>query len=316
MDALAVAAVQFSAFPAEPGRNLAVALQLVEDAAAKGASLIVLPELTPGGYLLTEAIWDTAESANGRSVTWLQENAQRLGVYLGMSYLEADGEHFYNTFVLTGPSGNVCGTVRKNPPASAEAYFFAAGTGPHFIDTPVGRIGVSICYEAMLYERLLENHANDIDLLVIPMSAGTPTPTFPIRRSDCARYNEALRGLAAHHARALGVPVVTANKCGPLVTAMPRGMPYQNTYFPGLSAIADSDGAVRGQLGLESGVVVAQVSLDPGRKVKNPPRRHGRWALEVPWFSFFFPVAEYLGSRAYARSKLRAVRARGVSGDA
>ena len=317
MRSLTVAAVQFSASPGETDRNLAEASRLVREAASKGASLVVLPELTPCGYVLTEAIWDSAEPANGRSVAWLQDTARRHRIYLGMSYLEAEADHFFNTFVLAGPSGEICGTVRKNPPASAEAYFFATGSGPHFIDTPIGRVGVSICYEALLYERLLGQHTDGVDLLVIPMSAGTPTPTFPIRQSDCVNYNEMLRGVAAHHARALGIPVVVANKCGPLVTAMPAGLPHQNTYFPGLSTIADSDGVTRGQLGSESGIVVAEVTLDPERKVKCPPERHGRWALKVPWFSFFFPLAAFFGSRVYAKSKLRAARARRVSsGDA
>ena len=125
-------------------------------------------------------------------------------------------------------------------------------------------------------------------------------------------FDSMLQGLAAHHARALGVPTVMANKCGPLVTAMPEWLPAQDTRFPGLSTIVDSDGIVKSQLGGEQGIAIADVVLDPARKVAATPQRHGRWALPVPWFSFSFPLAAFFGARAYARSSIRAARALGV----
>jgi len=311
--ALTVAAVQLRAEPGEIATNLAHAGELVSQATERGARLILLPELTPGGYVLTEDLWRSAETMKGQSVSWLRATANRLGVYLGMSFLEAEGSDFYNSFVLATPDGEIAGRVRKNPPASAEAYFYRGGDDPQFIDTPIGRLGVSICYEALLYERLAEHYRNGIDLLLVPASAATPAPVFPIGRRSLRGYNAMLAGLAAHHARALGVPVAMANKCGPLVTAMPRPMPFQDTSFPGLSTIADADGGVVSQLGSGEGLAVAEVQLDPARKAVRMPASHGRWALPVPWFSFFFAWATFLGARAYAGNRLRAERALAVS---
>jgi N-carbamoylputrescine amidase len=307
------AAIQFRADPGDIVSNLSRAEVLVSQAAALGALIILLPELASGGYLLTEEIWNTAETMQGHSMSWLKVTAKRLSVHLGMSFLEAEETDFYNSFVLATPNGEIAGRVRKNPPASAEAHFFRAGCDEHFIDTDIGRIGVSICYEALLHERLAEHQRNGIDILLIPMSAGTPTPIFPIRKKDCVAYDEMLLGLAAHHACALGVPVVMANKCGPLVTAMPRGMPFQDTHFPGLSTISDAQGDVACQLGGTEGIAIAEVQLDPSCKAKSTPRSYGRWALPVPWFSFFFPLAAYFGARVYAKSKARAERAWAVS---
>ena len=306
---ICMAAIQLSAEPGDIAGNLSRAETLVEQAAAQGARFILMPELTPGGYLLTPEIWNTAETKNGKSIHWLKTTAKRLEVYLGMSYLEAEESDFYNSFVLATPNGEIAGRVRKNPPASAEACFFRSGDDPHFIDTEIGRIGVCICYEALLYEYLVEHQRNDIDLLLIPMSAGTPTPVFPIRKKDCIVYDEMLRGLAAHHSRALGVPVVMSNKCGPLVTAMPLGIPFQDTYFPGLSTITNANGEVISQLGSIEGIAIAEVDLDASHKIQNAPRAYGRWALPVPWFSFLFPLATFLGARDYAKNKVRAKRA-------
>lgn len=309
---LRVAAVQLRSDVGETANNLQRAGELASQAAAQGARIVVLPELTPGGYILTEEIWNTAETMQGESMSWLKATAARLGIYLGMSFLEAEGPDFYNSFVLATPRGEIAGRVRKNPPASAEAYFFRAGSDAHFIDTELGRIGVGICYEAILYERLAELHLDSVDIVLYPMSAGTPTPVFPIRKRDAVAFDSMLQRLAAHHARALGVPTVMANKCGPLVTAMPEWLPAQDTRFPGLSTIADSDGVVKSQLGGEQGIAVADVVLDPARKVAATPQRHGRWALPVPWYSFSFPLAAFLGARAYARSSDRAARALAV----
>ncbi len=303
------AAIQFHAEAGDIEGNLFRVERLVEQAASQGAQLILLPELTPGGYLLTPEIWDSAETKNGKSVHWLKATAKRQGVYLGMSYLEAEGANFYNSFVLATPKGDIAGRVRKNPPASAEAYFYRAGEDVHYIDTEMGRIGVCICYEALLYQYLLEHHQNKVDLLLIPMSAGTPAPKFPMRKKDTVVYDELLRGLAVHHARALGIPVVMANKCGPLVTPMPFGMPFQDTVFPGLSTIANAHGEVLSQLQANEGIALAEIELDASLKTKKVPRSYGRWALPVPWFSFMFPLVAFLGSFHYSWNKERAARA-------
>lgn len=306
---LSIAAVQLQCEVGRATDNLARAGALVEQAASRGAQVVVLPELTPGGYVLTEVLWTTAEPFDGPTVAWLRHTARRFSLHLGTSFLEADGANFYNTFVLATPQGEVAGRVRKNPPASAEAYFFRAGDDRHVIDTVLGRIGIGICYEALLHERIAECHQGSVDLLLLPMSAGTPMPVFPLRQRDADAFDRMIGRLAAHHAGVLGVPVGMANKCGPLVTALPGGMPTQRTRFPGLSTVADSDGSVKTQLGSEPGIALAQVQLDPGRKAAAVPQAHGRWALEVPWFSFLFPLAAAMGRRAYARSRERAARA-------
>ena len=67
-----------------------------------------------------------------------------LQIWLGASFLEASGADFYDTFVLTAPSGNEAGRVRKQIPAGPEAYFFRGEIGSHVISTPIGKIGVTM----------------------------------------------------------------------------------------------------------------------------------------------------------------------------
>lgn len=305
-----VAAIQMQCEAGAVEANLALAAQFAETAAGKGAEIVLLPELMPNGYVLTERIWESAEPFHGRTVAWLKSTAKRLGAYLGTSFVEAEGGDFYNSFALATPRGEIAGRVRKSPPASVEAYFFRAGSDRHYIDTEIGRIGVGICYENLLHERVAEFHAAAVDLVLQPTSAATPTPAFPLRRKDAQAFDAMLAGAPAHCARALGVPTVMANKCGPLDTPLPGGFPAQRTRFPGLSAIADSDGALCSQLGGEPGIAVGEVRLDPARKARTAPRAYGRWALPVPWYAFLWPLSQALGESRYRKDGQRAALAR------
>lgn len=163
-----VAAVQMNCRPGEVAHNLAHAEAMVASAAEQGAALVLLPELMPSGYMATEGIWKSAETINGRSVKWLLSTAKRFGIYLGFSFLEAEGEDFYNSFVLSSPEGKFIGRVRKNPPASIEAYFYKAGSDHHVIETDLGRIGVGICYENLLYDQMCFLYGEDVDLVCCP----------------------------------------------------------------------------------------------------------------------------------------------------
>jgi len=165
----------------------------------------------------------------------------------------------------------------------------------------------------MQHERIAEHQRNRIDLLLIPMSVATPNPVFPVRKKDCTTFNEMLKGLAAYHARTLGVPVVMANKCGPLVSSMPGILPFLETSFPGLSTIANARGETLCQMGSAEGIVTAEITLDASIRAEQVPRAHGCWALPVPWFSFMFPLVAFFGARDYAKSAAREERALAVS---
>ena len=118
---LRVGAVQMASENGALEASLARATRLVREAADRGATLIVLPELFSQGYWLCEKAWDLAELQGGKTERWLCETAVSLGVYIGGSYLQARGEDFYNVFALAGPAGQICGRVPKERPGSHRA---------------------------------------------------------------------------------------------------------------------------------------------------------------------------------------------------
>ncbi len=312
---LTVAAVQMICDNGDIPGNLARATGHVEAAAARGARLIALPEFMPTGYVFSKRIWDAAEPAEGPTVGWMRETSRAYGVWLGTSFLEADGDDFFNTFVITNPHGEIDGRVRKQTPAAAEAYFTRGEAGPHVINTALGTIGVAICYECSLayIPRLMSSQR--VDLLLMPHSAPSPMPSLLFPASAVAFYNDRLKDRAERYAMMLGIPVAFINKCGPWVTTMPF-MPFltQRSRFPGLSAIADSDGTVKAQLGDEEGIIVEEVMLDPARQTGVCPASRGRWATRVPLAMNQFRVLEAMGRVWYRFSRERRRRAREISG--
>jgi N-carbamoylputrescine amidase len=313
--ALRVAAVQMECRNGDVAGNLARATAHVEEAARRGAELVLLPELLAAGYELSEAIWDAGEPSHGPTARWLAEQSRRHRIHLGASFLEAEDEDFYNTFVLTTPSGDEAGRVRKQTPALFEAYFTRGGAGPHVIRTELGVIGVGICYEnqlAYLPQLLTEG---DVDLVLMPHSAPSPARGFPwIQEIGIRRYEDLLRTLPAFYARALGVPVVMTNKCGQWKSSIP-GLPFlrQRSRFGGFSAIADGNGDVKTPAVADERVLVADVHLDAARKSHVCPPCSGRWSRAMPIGAVLARVPEILGARWYARSEMRRRKARALS---
>ena len=308
-----VAAVQMASSNGQIEGNLAHAALLVAEARNKGAELVLLPEFMPTGYELTDAIWDVAEPSQGSTVSWLKEQTLKHSLWIGTSFLEAVGDHFYNTFVLVGSDGKEVMRVRKARPAAIEAYFFAGFPGSHVADTGLGRIGVSICYEGFLASTIRYLHEENADFVLMPLSAPTPTLNLGLQPSDLDTYHESIRTSSSAVAKMLGVPTVMANKVGCWKIRPPRPFPPEDSTFPGLSSIAGPDGEILASLANQEGVIVADIDLNPEKKAKQLPKFSGKWARPVPKFFGLFAIAETLGGLRYRLSIKRRRMARKIA---
>ena len=173
---------------------------------------------------------------------------------------------------------------------------------------------MGICYENQLSFLPALLHRQSVDLLLMPHSDPAPEPNIFFSNRSIDAYLESLAGIASHYATLLGVPAVLINKCGAWSTPLP-GLPFlhQDSRFPGLSTIVDSDGTVKARLGEEEGVIVEDVTLDASRKAEHVPSLRGRWAVKVPWAVNWFPVVEWFGGLYYRRSDERKRRARKIA---
>src|SRR5215813_2738387 len=168
---LRIAIIQMKSLDHDIDGNLRQATTYAEEAAARGAQFVLYPEFMPTGSYLSSDTWDFAEPSNGKTVLWLKSTSKRLQVWLGAGFFEANGEDFYDTFVVTTPEGREAGRVRKALPAEGEAYFFRGDSTSHILDTAIGKIGVGICaesYYCALPTRLIKESA---DLVLMPTSS-------------------------------------------------------------------------------------------------------------------------------------------------
>jgi N-carbamoylputrescine amidase len=253
---LRIAIVQMQSRDHDIDGNLKRATTFAVKAAAQGSNLVLFPEFMATGSYLSSDTWDSAEPSQGKTVQWLKSTSGRLGIWLGTSFLEADGSDFYDTFVLTNPQGAEAGRVRKQVPAAAEAYFFRGSFGSHVINTAIGKIGVGICAESYYCFLVSQMRQQSADLILMPHAApdmsesrGLPSPPGT--------------HLAVWYAKKLGVPVAMVNKVGRSYKPPPNEI---KGFFPGVSAIVDSDGTVRQSMDDREGIGIADVSLDPHRK--------------------------------------------------
>jgi predicted amidohydrolase len=133
----------------ENDRNLAVCIARMEEAAKLGASILVLPECAIPGYM-----WDSAEEAMpyaeevpGPSTEALGRACSRLDLHVVCGLIERDGDSLRNAAVVVGPEGLV-GTYRKTHlPFLGVDRFVVPGDELPVWETPLGRIGVEICYD-------------------------------------------------------------------------------------------------------------------------------------------------------------------------
>jgi N-carbamoylputrescine amidase len=305
---VSLAAVQMVSANGRVDENLARAGYWADQAARQGAEVVLLPELYSTGFEINANAWDVAEPQAGPTERWLTDIASLHSFYIGGSYLEHRGNDFFDTFALAGPAG-IMGRVRKRHPCSLEAYIFKGGDDAHVIETPLGRIGVAICYDGSLrevWDRLL---ADRPDLVLMPMSAPTPVKTLFYNQRKIEAFHASFYDGATQTARLFGIPCAMSNKWGEWDTTLPGLIPplllgHQRSHFPGFTHIADSDGREVARIVNGEGVAVATVSLNPARKHLSVPVERDQfypWIAKVPAVYRAFRFFEALGRRWYAK---------------
>lgn len=150
---VAIGLAQMGSPPGDAGANRSATAEAAKLLFDQGAQLVVLPELAVPWYTVDPAeVARTAEPLWGPTVdAWTAVAADHSGLIVG-GFCERDGEAFYNTAVIVDQSG-VIGHYRKLHLFSEEkACFTPGGRGLPVVETPVGRLGLCICYDLRFVE--------------------------------------------------------------------------------------------------------------------------------------------------------------------
>ena len=270
MSTLTIAALQLALSDTDEAANIAAVTALVEQAAERGAKLILPPELFSGPYFCRvedEALFALARPTRDHpSVIAMQDLAARLGVAIPTSFFERDGHHYYNTLAMIGPDGALMGTYRKSHvpdgPGYEEKYYFRPGNdGFKTWDVPGDegqsvRIGVGICWDQWYPECARVMALQGAEVLLYPTAIGSEPYDADLDTSRM--WRRAIIG----HAVSNCMPVIASNRIGH------EGTQDEGNAFYGHSFIADEWGDMVEQFGAnEDGVLVA--TLDLARAAKH-----------------------------------------------
>lgn len=255
MTEITVAALQL-ALGGSVEENIAHVSELVREAAAKGAKVILPPELFEGPYFCRvedEGLFATARPTEAHpSVVAMRKLAAELGVYIPTSFFESDGPHYYNSLAMIDDTGAIMGLYRKSHipdgPGYEEKFYFRPGnTGFKTWDAADTRIGVGVCWDQWYPETARAMMLMGAEILFYPTAIGTE-PHDP--SLDTSRlWRRAMIG----HAVSNVVPVIAANRIGDEC----------GQHFYGHSFICDERGDLIAEFGAgETGVLTATLDLD------------------------------------------------------
>ena len=186
--------------------------QSIAWARGQKADLLVFPELSLTGYLVMGMVSRVALAPDDPVLTGLARDAGALGVILGFVEKAADGR-FYNAAAYL-KDGAVRAVQRKmflpNYGMFDEKRFFAEGDRLEPFDTPWGRTGILICYDA-LHPAAAYLHEQAGAQLIVTISA---SPARGIGPEGSMTGREIFRVAHRAHSRLLGLPTVFVNRVG------------------------------------------------------------------------------------------------------
>ncbi|MGW5332603.1 carbon-nitrogen hydrolase family protein [Streptomyces bauhiniae] len=250
--------LRMAAVAAEFGRDLeedfAIAERLIKESREQGVRLLALPEACLGGYLLSlddDSVLDEGPpplSVDGPELRRLSALAGEMTVVAG--YCEADTEgNRYNSVVCVNGDG-VLGNHRKVHQPLSEDASYAAGDRFRAFDTPVGRIGMMICYDKAFPEsaRALALDGAQIGVCV---SAWPGARTHAVTDLVGDRWKR--RFDLFDRARALENQFVwlSANQAGT----------FGSLRFVGSAKVVDPGGEILADTGVAAGIAVAELDV-------------------------------------------------------
>jgi N-carbamoylputrescine amidase len=254
--------------------------KLVAAAREQGVRLLALPEAALGGYLTTldgSAGTDGAPPAlrpDGPEIRRLAAIAGDLVVTAG--YCEDGGDALYNSVTCVTGDG-VLGHHRKVHQPLFEGSSYRAGEEFTAFDTPVGRLGMMICYDKAFPEsaRAL---ALDGAQIVVCVSAWPGSRTNQVADLNADRWKR--RFDLFDRARALENQIVwlSANQSGA----------FGSLRFVASAKVVDPGGEILADTGVAAGMAVAELdvpaALEAARRSMGHlrDRRPAAYALAAP----------------------------------
>jgi predicted amidohydrolase len=152
------ALAQMSCKVGDKTQNMRTMATYIMEAKKQKADITLFPELSVTGYVTKDRTYELAETIPGPSTKKIEKLAKENHIYVIHGMIEKSAKAkgvIYNTAVLTSPDG-IIGRYRKMylPTHSVfeEKRYFRQGYETPVFDTPIGKIGMIICYDIFFPE--------------------------------------------------------------------------------------------------------------------------------------------------------------------
>jgi omega-amidase len=163
---LRVALGQYDIEWQNPDASLARAAAIVDEAATRGAQLVVLPEMCATGFTMDAEQW--AESLSGARATRLGAMARQAGVWILAGLAVRDGDGARNAAVAFDPDGEIGAVYYKQRlfRYGGEDGPYTSGDEPVVVDIGGVRVSPFVCYD-LRFPELFRAVAREVDAMIV-----------------------------------------------------------------------------------------------------------------------------------------------------
>jgi len=204
-----VAVVQASPVLFDRDATVEKTCRLVQEAAGKGAKLVLFPEAfipaypkglsfgtvignrTDAGRRIFQRYWENAIDVPGPETEILGKAARDAGIYLAIGVIERDSQSSRGTLFCTllyfGPDGRLLGIHRKLKPTAGERLIWGEGDGSTLaaFDTELGKIGGLICWENYMPLARTAMYNKGVEIYLAPTADARDTWHATLRHIAC-----------------------------------------------------------------------------------------------------------------------------------
>ena len=231
-DPFNIAVVQMNPIRGEVSANLGTVESRLIESAERGAKLVLFPECAISGYVFhnIEEAMPSAMKIDSPQLDQIRAICARMNVTAVVGLLEKYRDHFYNSAFLFTPDGQIQAYRKCHLPVLGIDRFVSQGDLLPLFETPLGRIGILICYDIRFPEAARTLTLKGADIILVPTNWPAGAESSP----------EFLTRARAWENR---VYIAACNRIGT----------EEGTKFIGRSQIVSPDGVILKQAGTEPG---------------------------------------------------------------
>lgn len=252
-----LALVQMKVIGGDRKTNLDHAREMINNAAAQNAEVILLPEAMDLGWTDPSALTDAQPIPDGQTSQLLMAMAKKHHIYICAGLIEQDENTVYNSAILVNPEGEIILTHRKINELDIGHPYYELGNKLNVYHTEYGTFGLLICADANAQDQVLTRSLAYMgaDVILSPSSWAVP----PDHDNEKDPYGSTWEDAYIPVAKDFAVWIVSSSNVGKMT-----GGPWKNWNGIGCSMVVNHKGEVvmKGPYGADADTIL-YVNIEP-----------------------------------------------------